>query len=102
MSANQKPNIFMSYSRREVSFSNNLVEDLENNECTVWLDYRSLIPGTPWAEQIEKGIVESEVILLVVSVKSTKGRVVRLAITKERTADRSAAMTVILRMVLLS
>ena len=78
MSPNQKPNIFMSYSRREVSFVNNLVEDLENNDYTVWLDYRSLIPGTPWAGQIEKGIVESEVILLVVSKASMASEYVEM------------------------
>ena len=61
------PNIFMSYSRREVPFVNYLVDDLEDQGFNVWLDYRSLIPGTPWAEQIDKGIAESEVILLVVS-----------------------------------
>jgi len=62
-----KPAVFMSYSRREVPFVNNLVDDLENNDYEVWLDYRSMIPGTPWAEQIDKGIEDSEVIILVVS-----------------------------------
>ena len=62
-----KPNIFMSYSRREVPFVNHLVDDLEDHDFNVWLDYRSLIPGTPWAEQIDQGIAESDVILLVVS-----------------------------------
>ena len=62
-----KPNIFMSYSRREVPFVNYLVDDLENADFNIWLDYRSLVPGTPWAEQIDKGLLESEVILLVVS-----------------------------------
>ena len=65
-----KPNIFMSYSRREVSFVNNLVDDLEDNGFDVWLDYRSLVPGTPWAGQIDKGIQESEVVLLVISKAS--------------------------------
>ena len=60
-----KPSVFMSYSRREVPFVNNLVDDLENNDYDIWLDYRSMIPGTPWAEQINKGIEDSEVIILV-------------------------------------
>jgi hypothetical protein len=62
-----KPNLFISYSRREVSFVNNLVDDLEDDGFNVWLDYRSLIPGTPWAEQIDQGIADAQVILLVVS-----------------------------------
>ncbi|MBK8619522.1 MAG: toll/interleukin-1 receptor domain-containing protein, partial [Anaerolineales bacterium] len=28
----------------------------------VWLDYRRLIPGTPWAGQIDKGLREAEVV----------------------------------------
>lgn len=62
-----KPNLFISYSRREVPFVNNLVDDLEDHDFNVWLDYRSLIPGTPWAGQIDQGIAELDVILLVVS-----------------------------------
>jgi len=73
-----KPNIFISYSRREVSFVNDLVDDLEDNDFIVWLDYRSLIPGTPWAEQIDKGILESEVVLLVVSKASMASEYVEL------------------------
>jgi hypothetical protein len=65
-----KPNVFISYSRREVSFVNHLVDDLEDHGFNVWLDYRSLVPGTPWTEQIDKGIFESNVILLVVSKAS--------------------------------
>ena len=39
----------MSYSRREVPFVDHLVDDLKKLDFTIWLDYRSLIPGTPWA-----------------------------------------------------
>jgi hypothetical protein len=73
-----KPNVFMSYSRREVPFVNALVDDLEDQGFNVWLDYRSLIPGTPWAEQIDSGIAESEVILLVVSKASMASKYVEM------------------------
>jgi hypothetical protein len=73
-----KPNVFMSYSRREVPFVNNLVDDLEDNGYEVWLDYRSLIPGTPWAGQIDKGIADSEVIVLVVSKAAMASEYVEL------------------------
>ncbi|TAK12643.1 MAG: toll/interleukin-1 receptor domain-containing protein [Anaerolineae bacterium] len=62
-----KPKIFFSYSRREAPFVNDLTDQLEDNGYPVWLDYRSMAPGKPWAEQIEAGIRESDVILLVVS-----------------------------------
>lgn len=73
-----KPNVFMSYSRREVSFVNNLVDDLEDAGFNVWLDYRSLIPGSPWAEQIDQGLLESEVILLVVSKAAMESQYVEM------------------------
>ena len=59
--------IFISYSRRELGFVDNLVDDLEANKYNVWLDYRVLIPGSPWAEQIDNGLKEADTVLLVVS-----------------------------------
>ena len=65
-----KPNVFVSYSRREVPFISHLVDDLEDHDFNVWLDYRSLIPGSSWQEQINQGIADSDVIILVVSKAS--------------------------------
>ena len=62
-----KPNVFISYSRRELGFVDELALRLEKDGFNVWLDYRSLIPGSPWSEQIQKGIDGSDVIVLVVS-----------------------------------
>lgn len=60
-------NIFMSYSRRELGFVDDLVRKLEGEHYNVWLDYRALIPGSPWNVQIEKGLKEADTVLLVVS-----------------------------------
>jgi hypothetical protein len=60
-------NIFISYSRRELGFVDDLVSKLEGEEYSVWLDYRALIPGSPWDVQIEKGLEASDTILLIVS-----------------------------------
>jgi hypothetical protein len=73
-----KPHIFMSYSRREVGFIDDLTHRLEKEGFKVWLDYRSLVPGTPWAGQITKGLDEAEVILLVVSKESIASKYVEL------------------------
>lgn len=72
------PNIFMSYSRREVGFVDDLTHRLEQAGFNVWLDYRHLIPGTPWAGQIAKGLKDAEVILLVVSKESIASKYVEL------------------------
>lgn len=73
-----KPNIFMSYSRRETGFVDDLTDRLEKAGFNIWLDYRRLIPGTPWAGQIDKGLKEADVVLLVVSKDSIASQFVEL------------------------
>lgn len=65
-----KPNLFISYSRREVGFVDQLATHIEKQGYNLWLDYRSLVPGKPWEEHIYQGIMNSSVILLVVSKAS--------------------------------
>lgn len=60
-------NIFMSYSRRELGFVDDLVGKLEGENYNVWLDYRALVPGAPWGVQIEKGLKDADTVLLVIS-----------------------------------
>jgi|GEM_PF-616104 len=72
------PNIFMSYSRRETGFVDDLTHRLEKAGFMVWLDYRVLVPGTPWAGQITKGLDKADVILLVVSKESIASPYVEL------------------------
>lgn len=71
-------NIFMSYSRRELGFVDDLVSRLEKEGHNVWLDYRVLIPGTPWKGQIDKGLHEADTVLLVVSKASIASQYVEL------------------------
>jgi hypothetical protein len=71
-------NIFMSYSRRELGFVDDLVNKLEGEGYSVWLDYRVLIPGTPWKKQIEKGLNDADTVLLVVSKASIASEYVEL------------------------
>ena len=59
--------VFISYSRQEVPFVEILLNELEGKGIPTWLDYRSLIPGRPWLDQIISGIDASDVILLVIS-----------------------------------
>ncbi|HRQ23265.1 MAG TPA: toll/interleukin-1 receptor domain-containing protein [Anaerolineales bacterium] len=71
-------NIFMSYSRRELGFVDDLVGRLEGEGYQVWLDYRALIPGAPWKEQIDKGLNESDTVLVVVSKAALSSKYVIL------------------------
>lgn len=64
------PKIFISYSRREVPFVNSLAADLEDDDFDIWLDFRSLVPGSPWGDQINAAIDNTDVVLIVVSSSS--------------------------------
>jgi hypothetical protein len=66
--------IFLSYGREELGFVDDLVGRLETEGYDVWLEYRDLIPGQSWTEQLEKGKNESDTILLVVSKKSVNSQ----------------------------
>ena len=68
----------MSYSRRELGFVDDLVSKLESERYKVWLDYRVLIPGTPWKGQIAKGLNDADTVLLVVSKASIASEYVEL------------------------
>jgi len=71
-------NIFMSYSRRELGFVDDLVSKIEGEGYNIWLDYRVLIPGTPWKEQIANGLKNADTVLLVVSKASIASEYVEL------------------------
>lgn len=71
-------NIFISYSRREVSFVDELARHLEGNDWHVWLDYRSIVPGKSWKEQIYQGLQDSHIVLLVVSKASIASKNVEM------------------------
>ncbi|MEA2174340.1 MAG: hypothetical protein QOD00_1932 [Blastocatellia bacterium] len=66
------PSIFISYSRQEAPFVDSLLDHLEDNNMRVWVDYHSLIPARPWADEIARGIEEADVVLLVVSKASMR------------------------------
>jgi hypothetical protein len=62
-----KPSLFLSYSRQQTPFVDRFADHFEDQGHPIWLDYQRLIPARPWMEQIENGIMESDVFLLVVS-----------------------------------
>lgn len=73
-----KPFTFISYSRHCIGFVDDLAHQLERRGFKTWLDYRSLIPGRPWLDQIHKGLDESELLLLVVSPESIASKSVEI------------------------
>ncbi len=62
--------VFISYSRREILFVKKLAKDLEEQGYDVWFDLTDIAGGDHWADEIQKGIEESEDFIIVVSSNS--------------------------------
>src|SRR5688572_25678836 len=61
-----------------MGFVDDLAHKLQKQGFKIWLDYLGLIPGRPWANQIQSGLEESELLLLVVSPESISSRSVEI------------------------
>ena len=61
------PCYFISYSRQEVTFADSFSRELEKRGLCNWIDFRNLVPGHAWQEQLEEGIRSAAAVLLVAS-----------------------------------
>jgi hypothetical protein len=59
--------IFVSYSRRDRQFADNLIQGLENSGLKVWVDSRSLEAGDSWRAEIAEAIGECDAFLIILS-----------------------------------
>ena len=61
---------FVSYSRQELTFADSFSRRLEKSGYDVWIDFRRLVSGRQWQDQIYEGIQNATTMLLVVSQES--------------------------------
>ncbi len=59
--------VFISYSRKDLSFVERLAADLKNVGLDVWYDVSSLRGGARWRLEIETGIKNSQFVIVVLS-----------------------------------
>ena len=62
-----KKYIFISYSKQNASFSEEIYSELENAGYRVWKDKMSIDVGAPWFEKISNGLADATVVLFLVS-----------------------------------
>lgn len=48
--------IFISYTRKDQSFADALVQHLEQKDINCWIDHRDILAGSSWAEDIDEAI----------------------------------------------
>lgn len=63
---------FVSYSRRDQEFVDRLVADLRRYGAHIWLDRESIAAGENWQEAIEKGLLNSSILLYILTPDSLK------------------------------
>ena len=64
------PQIFISYSRKDIVFAQKLVEELKGREISVWIDWVGIPPSVEWWKEIEDGIEKSDVFIFLISPDS--------------------------------
>jgi hypothetical protein len=63
--------VFISYSRKDLDFVQQLAADLKNAGFEVWYDVAGIRGGSKWRTEIEKGLSSSQFALVVLSPDST-------------------------------
>jgi hypothetical protein len=70
--------IFLSYATVDGSeFTERLYHDLVSRGYKVWLDRYSIIPGTKWDDEIDKGLYSSSVVLVVLTPGAVESQIVK-------------------------
>lgn len=64
------PQVFISYSRKDLSFVKQLAADLKNVGLDVWYDVSGISGGSRWRTEIENAIRNSQYVLVVLSPDS--------------------------------
>ncbi len=62
--------VFVSYSRRDLSFVERMIRDLKQAGIVAWYDLSGLEGGERWGEKIQKAIRESDCVIVVLSPDS--------------------------------
>ncbi len=64
------PDIFISYSRKDIAFARLIKNSLEKSGLNIWIDWDRIPSGVPWWKTIEKAIQDSHTFLFIISKTS--------------------------------
>jgi hypothetical protein len=69
------PKLFISYSRKDIAFSEKLIKALQEIQLDSWIDWKDIAPTADWWEQIRAGIASSDGFLFLLSPDSIDSEV---------------------------
>lgn len=67
-----KETLFFSYSRDDSAFVLDLAKNLRQAGANVWLDQLDITPGVRWDKAIEKALIQSNILLVILSKSSVE------------------------------
>lgn len=69
------PEVFISYSRKDVAFAHILVEALKLNQLETWIDWEDIPPSSDWRDEIHRAIEAADTFVYIVSQHSKDSQV---------------------------
>lgn len=73
--------VFVSYSRRDITFVSRLADDLHRSGIEVWRDVEQISAGADWPKVIGQAVKEAKVLLFVASENSLQSEWIRHELT---------------------
>lgn len=70
--------LFISYSRKNLTFAERLARDLRDAGFDVWIDFRRIKAGEEWVEAIIDGVRQADVLVVCLSADSIASDTVRV------------------------
>lgn len=69
-----EPYVFISYSRRDSEFVGKLADSLQAVGVQTWTDVENIRPGADWQKEIEKGLLNTSILIYVASKDSVTSK----------------------------
>jgi len=67
---NSNQSIFFSYSRSDAEFAHKLAKDLQDQGYKIWIDQVSVEAGSRWDKEVEKALISTDILLIILSPES--------------------------------
>jgi hypothetical protein len=66
--------VFISYSRENVTFAEQLFQDLSDYDLKIWMDMHSIHHGANWDAEVQKGLDSSDLMIVLLSPASVSSQ----------------------------
>ncbi len=67
--------VFISYSRKDISFAQRLHKSLEENNLDTWIDWQDIPPSEDWLDEIHESIEQTDAFIFIISKRSVDSEV---------------------------